>query len=145
MTQTVYVVTSGKYSDYGIEAVFLDKEKAEQYVEIANVGEYDPYDESRIEEYESDQDFVGQTTWMFYMDRDGNTKRTPRVYGEMVKTFDKSSYYFSDYYEDYPLFCVVRFPHGKVRENDMRHALKIANEKRIQLIASGKWEAREID
>lgn len=29
----VYVVTSGVYSDYGIEKVFLDKEKAEHYAQ----------------------------------------------------------------------------------------------------------------
>ena len=28
----IYVVTSGSYSDYGIDKVFLSKEKAESYV-----------------------------------------------------------------------------------------------------------------
>lgn len=27
----VYILTSGEYSEYGIVAVFLDKEKAEEY------------------------------------------------------------------------------------------------------------------
>lgn len=31
--QTIYVVTSGEYSDYHIEAVFTDKCKAEKYVD----------------------------------------------------------------------------------------------------------------
>lgn len=42
----VYIVTSGYYSDYSIERVFLDKEKAEKYVSVSyrndmSVEEYD--------------------------------------------------------------------------------------------------------
>lgn len=31
MERNIYVITSGSYSDYGVEAVFMDKEKAEFY------------------------------------------------------------------------------------------------------------------
>lgn len=34
----VYVITSGEYSDYGIEAVCLDKDKAEQICATINEG-----------------------------------------------------------------------------------------------------------
>lgn len=44
----VYVVTSGSYSDYSINRVFLDKEKAEKYVDMC--------EDSEIEEYETDDD-----------------------------------------------------------------------------------------
>lgn len=47
----VYVITSGSYSDYGIDKVFLDKEKAERYVELSK----DKWDEPRIEVYETDE------------------------------------------------------------------------------------------
>jgi hypothetical protein len=47
----VYVITSGSYSDYGIDKVFLDKEKAEKYVELSK----DKWDEPRIEIYETDE------------------------------------------------------------------------------------------
>lgn len=46
----VYIVTSGTYSDYGIERVFLDKEKAEKYAEMMSSHDY------RVEEYETDDD-----------------------------------------------------------------------------------------
>ena len=52
----VYVVTRGEYSDYSIEKVFLDKEKAEKYAELyektnryadnVNVEEYTIFDDS---------------------------------------------------------------------------------------------------
>jgi hypothetical protein len=48
----VYVITSGEYSDYSIDRVFLDKEKAERYVKLSQ-GEYDS---TRLEEYETDDD-----------------------------------------------------------------------------------------
>jgi hypothetical protein len=51
----VYVVTRGEYSNYSIDKVFLDKEKAEKYAELyektnryadnVNVEEYIVYDE----------------------------------------------------------------------------------------------------
>ena len=46
----VYIVTSGTYSYYGIERVFLDKEKAEKYAEMMSSHDY------RVEEYETDDD-----------------------------------------------------------------------------------------
>lgn len=48
----VYIVTHGSYSDYRIDKVFLNKKKAERYVETARKG----YDEPRIEEYETHDD-----------------------------------------------------------------------------------------
>src|SRR4051812_32044619 len=36
MTDTAYVVTSGSYSDYDVDSVFLDKRVAEEYVEKRN-------------------------------------------------------------------------------------------------------------
>ena len=36
MSKKVYVVTQGRYSDYHIEAIFLDKELAEEFVDIRN-------------------------------------------------------------------------------------------------------------
>ena len=50
----IYVVTSGEYSGYGIEGVFLDKHKAEIYCAKNNV----KYGDYRIEEYESDDDEI---------------------------------------------------------------------------------------
>lgn len=52
-----YVVTSGSYSDYTIERVFLNKEKAERYVKLCdnnlnkpNIEEYDIDDNQKIDE-----------------------------------------------------------------------------------------------
>lgn len=49
MENKVYIVTSGEYSDYGIECVFSSRQKAEKYIK-----ECDAYPPCRIEEYELD-------------------------------------------------------------------------------------------
>lgn len=51
----IYVVTSGEYSDYCIEAVFTDKEKAKLYCAA-----HEKYtaDYPRIEEYDTEDDAI---------------------------------------------------------------------------------------
>jgi len=52
----VYVVTAGEYSSYGIEAVFLDRDKAEVF--CANHNKSDAYECYVIEEYDSADDGI---------------------------------------------------------------------------------------
>ena len=55
----IYIVTCGEYSDYGILAAFLDKTKAEAFVEKHNrcgIG-----DEAKIEEFEDGIQFDFET------------------------------------------------------------------------------------
>lgn len=47
--QTVYIVTSGSYSDYGINRVYLDRDEAYAHVEAYNATE--PDEERRVEEF----------------------------------------------------------------------------------------------
>ena len=53
----IYVVTSGEYSEYGIDSVFIDKHKAEIYCAENNKSEYG-YNDYRIEEYESEDENI---------------------------------------------------------------------------------------
>ena len=52
----VYVVTSGEYSDYRIEKVFLDKDKAELYRDLHRHEDY--YFQMEVEEYDSYDDNI---------------------------------------------------------------------------------------
>lgn len=54
MEQKIYIVTSGEYSEYGIDAVFTTKEKAVDYVEQHGT-RYD------IEEYNLDEEVEKKT------------------------------------------------------------------------------------
>lgn len=46
----VYIVSSGCYSDYAIDRVFLDRENAEKYIKLTD----NHWDSCRIEEYDTD-------------------------------------------------------------------------------------------
>ncbi|MGG0308325.1 hypothetical protein ABEY43_07075 [Priestia megaterium] len=50
----VFIVTSGSYSDYGIDRVFLDEEKAQRYVDLKNTNNQN----YRLEEYDTDDDKI---------------------------------------------------------------------------------------
>lgn len=50
----VYIVTSGEYSDYGIDAVFLDRKKAEAYARYHTEG----WGEPRVEAYDASDDLI---------------------------------------------------------------------------------------
>ena len=52
----IYVVTSGEYSDYGICAVFTDKEKAKLFCALRE----DWFEPPRIEEYDTSDDIPAE-------------------------------------------------------------------------------------
>ena len=54
MTKKIYIVTSGEYSDYGINAVFTTKEKAVEYMEQHETN-------YNIEEYNLDEEVEKKT------------------------------------------------------------------------------------
>jgi hypothetical protein len=59
----VYIITAGSYSDYHIERVFLDKEKAEKYVKLSQ-SNYN-YDQPYIKEMEtSDNAVIDKITYV---------------------------------------------------------------------------------
>jgi len=66
----VYIVTDGSYSDYHIERVFLEKEKAEHFSELidGDVGEYETDDDKQFEDYNVIRcwyNFIGEFTSYF--------------------------------------------------------------------------------
>lgn len=56
----IYIVTCGEYSDYCVLAAFLDKSKAEVFVQKYN-HMVQQYDEAKIEEYEDGVPFDFET------------------------------------------------------------------------------------
>lgn len=74
---TVYIVTSGEYSDYGICAVFTSQEQAELY--ISTMPDLDR-EEYFVEKYETDKaHFEGKVFYgmSFYVTEDFNYAYTP--------------------------------------------------------------------
>lgn len=59
----VFIVTSGEYSDYGIDRVFSTKEKAKEWIEVITSMHGGYYD---IEPYELDAPFPEHEEYLFF-------------------------------------------------------------------------------
>ena len=67
----VYIITAGDYSEYHIEYVFIDKDKAEKYTEIYN--EVHCNDEAQVEVF--DTEAIKTTVFWFSAWKDKNGVR----------------------------------------------------------------------
>lgn len=122
----VYIVTSGDYSDYHIEGVYSTMEKAEDASKLHA-------SENSIAQWgvdETEQHPDGLYYFSVYIDKDGNSDGGKNV-----------SFTYAHLRTD------LWRPFGDGKQVDMtmwardkEHAVKIANERRIGLLASGEWE-----
>ena len=118
----VFVVTDGCYSDYRICAAFSTHEAAQKYKE-ALCG----YD-GRVEEYDLDEYMEFTVDAWVEMDKEGaasvtfHKRATSHRIGADVKLH---------YFQNSRRFVV--------NTDDIERAIKVANERRVELIASGKW------
>lgn len=140
----IYIITSGAYSDYGIDSVFDSRELAVKYLGFDPDKNRKPYFEGgstvRIERYTLNAGY-NQKGWIYLvaMNRYGTTLMvnqisdmpTPRFMIQKEDWWDKNTK---------PNKNVIRMC---VRAKDKKHAVKIVNEKRIRLIADEKFEPKE--
>ena len=118
----VYVVTKGEYSDYRIVRIFSDKEAA---VECARaVGCY----AADVEEWEL-----------------GEGKYIPNWVGKMYKNSDAKDVENDEEPSWDNCFVHVNknnefFYHFSIQAETQKKAVKIANERRAQYIATGLWD-----
>jgi hypothetical protein len=117
----LHVVTKGEYSDYSICGIYSTAEKAEEAKRL--------YAADEVEEWELDKTpahLPGHWPYSVRMDIDGNSDVEPSAVNYMVE-------------EARPYGDGVRVSFD-VWAKDEAHAVKIANERRAQLIASGQWQ-----
>lgn len=127
----IYIITSGSYSDYSIDTVFLDKELAEEYVDKHNnCGDEYYHDDTVIEEYSIEEN-LDKYVYNVSMKRDGGV-----VHCHYSEHSHKDFYYEGNKgYEGMYVFYT--------KSRDKKRAIKIANERRTQLIAENKWGVKE--
>ena len=129
MKKTIYVATSGEYSDYRICAVFDDRELALKY----NDGE-----ENGIEEWELNPGEKrlreGIRVYSVRMDRDGNVEQCFPSWsdGEESESVD----YFLSWTHPGPSLKKYRFTARVVCASE-EQAVKAANERRARYLANG--------
>jgi len=118
----VYVVTTGQYSDYGITAICSTKEMGE-YANLLYGDEANGVDEWEVDELPKHPE--GKLPFTVQMKESGDSE----VKRESIGYFKEKC----EPYGDDETFCF------DVWAKDEQHAVKIANEKRVQLIANGEW------
>jgi hypothetical protein len=141
MAKTLYAVSRGSYSDYSVVAIFSTRERAEQHMATFPDSDY-----NKLEEYPLNPPFVdrwqkGYRVWHVVMLRDGTTEKC---------NLDNGHYWLSDCPSYYlwrrtkaPAYAGRGIPdalNAKVLAKSQSHAIKIANEKRAQMIANGEWD-----
>lgn len=129
----IYIVTCGEYSDYGILAAFLDKSKAESFVEKYNRPD-GCYDKAEIEEYEEGIPFDFNSHDIYEVRFYEGTDRVPDV--------TKTELRF--WYQNIPRVVAPGSPYVSgwshlvtVAAKDKEHAFKIACD------TLAKWKAEK--
>ena len=128
----VFVVTSGEYSGYQIEAIFTTRFLAEKYLSACGLNDHN-IEEWALDEWSArlEQGFChyGVDIW------ENGDLRCPAT----KEHSDNDGYSF-------PWFAKERGEKPFLRmfcwAKDEKHAVKITNEKRIQLIAENRWGER---
>lgn len=129
---TVWAVSSGQYSDYGVCAVFSTKEAAETYAARHNalMGRASKYDEYFVEDFPLNPEAPpeGKLSWTVYVRQNGDIQEARQ----------------NTYCIPLPGIHVVpkcpRFPEAEGWQvhcfaDDRAHAIKIAGERRQQALA----------
>jgi len=135
MGKKVFLVSSGCYSAYKVEAIFTIRKKAEAYIKNIKKA-YNGYND--IEEIELDKEFkkIKYSLWHVEMEKNGKVIDCK----EMITRIDREGIDIDiDYYID-----VCNDGHFYVDAKDETHAIKIANEKRAYLVANEAWEQTEL-
>ena len=122
----IYLVSDGDYSDYSVCGVFSTEEKANQFIKHFKMGE--------IEEYELDPipDNVYKENKKLFFVRMQRNGKVDNIYKIEPHYFQPPEFRKNTFEPESELFIYVW-------ANDQKHAIKIVNEKRTQLIANNLW------
>lgn len=138
----VYVVTAGSYSDYRIVAIFSTPKASEEFKRAVPDGEYND-----TEEFELDPPVVsllerGYSIWRVHMLIDGNTELVRREETDISNIDTKGHWIWRRTLA--PIYFGKGIPDiliAMVWAKTEKQAVKITNERRVQMIASGEWTA----
>jgi hypothetical protein len=132
----IYVVTSGSYSDYRIEAVFSTEEKAEDFIKHVEVDELNGIEEYDLNPKTASLVKNGYFMWDVCILKDGTVERvnkTESCFKEKTIILHRNRF---NSFNDYVTLTFLQvFTWAKTE----KHAVKIANEKRIQFIERGEF------
>jgi hypothetical protein len=142
--KTVFVIEKGSYSDYRVVGVFTTRANAESVCAAINATE--SYEEATIAEWPLDPAVAdlaqGFKVYNVQMHKDG---RVERVQLEACWTYDIGGRVHEWEREEAPAYRGKGLPNLLQVEcwaRDEEHAIKIANDHRIQRLALGQWKGK---
>jgi len=125
----IYVVTDGEYSDFHIEGVYESKELAEEVHGVGcDIGEWNL--NTDINERRQ-----GLKRFNVMMLRDGSIHQVRDYWRNNREPLDHKP---ADYFQ-FDKKVTLSIADFEMWAKDETHAIKIANERRVQLIASNQW------
>lgn len=124
----VYIVTTGQYSDYRIEAVFEDEKEAEKYAEFCNQEGDWSYNTAEVEEFLLNEPAERGYPFTVELDYNGNVESTRQIWPQFENESEQ--------------FKISKHPDSSisysfyVRAKSREQAIKIAHEKWAMLKAN---------
>ena len=134
MSNMVYMVSSGRYSNYGIVACFSSMERRDEYL-----AEYLRVDTGAFKEKFYLDPPIPVITEVTGVSMLRNGSATTRTYSRNTANNERIGFY---YYIRHGANREVMY--FLARTNDAKRAVKIVNEKRAQVIALGAWGNDEL-
>ena len=139
----IWVVEQGSYSDYRVVGVFTSKANAQIVVDKLKSAEY-YYDEPTIAEWPLNPAVeelnAGLDHWRVLMLKDGTTERCDKSDMPSYNIEGSTQIWRRSTAPAYKGQGVQDALDATVWATDAKHAVKIVNEQRIQMIAGGQWK-----
>lgn len=138
--KSIWVIEQGEYSDYRVVGVFTSKENAESVKSAINHGSYD---DATVAEWELDPcvDEInkGYNPFIVIMLKDGTVERCDQ---RELSGYSLSTSAWVWRRTEAPAYKGKGIPdalNANVLARNSKHAIKIANELRTKMIATGEW------
>jgi hypothetical protein len=133
---TVWAIEQGEYSDYRVVGVFSTEANARLVAEA--IGSDATVSEWSIDPVVDDLN-AGRSPYLVNMLKDGSVERCEKW---TISGYELAGTMRIWKRSEAPAYVGKNIPdclHGTVWASDTMHAIKIVNEKRAQMIASGEW------
>ena len=137
----LFVVTQGEYSGYHVEAIFTDKDNAQEFIDNAIDKESYGHETTQIEEFELDKPREDWVHTVLCIYKDGHSYFNDSLREHLKEGFN--DYHKSAYRKDATgkEEIVATF---KIKTDSIKRAVKIVNEKRAQILAASAWGNEEL-
>jgi len=135
MKKEIYLVTQGNYSDYGVRGVFTDKDLATEYAAQITT----KYETARVDTQQIMTELIAPIGYRGYtvsMDIDGNTDE---VESDKVGDLNVDNSYADMEFGLHGYITTGKYTFIINTDKGAEGAIKIANERRIRMIAENLW------